>query len=83
MSRALVIAALLAGCANRSTVGPFVKSVARTGDYLAVVKCMITLEREELTEEQCTIEHVPLRAIPMQALPPAPPPTVPPAPPAR
>lgn len=70
MIRALVLvatlAASLAGCANRSQVGPYVKSVARTGEFLAVIKCFIVLEAEELREEACTIEHIPLRSIPMQ-----------------
>jgi hypothetical protein len=53
-----------AGCASQSQIGPYVKSVARNGAWLAVQKCMIVLEGEELLEGPCTIEQVPLMALP-------------------
>jgi len=79
--------ALLGGCATSSQIGPYVKHVARNGDWLVVHKCMIMLEGDELTETACTVEQLPLRSIPQgpppvgpaMAPPPAGMPTAPPA----
>ena len=60
----LAILLAFGGCATSSAVGPYVKSVARNGAWLAVQKCMIVLEGDDLTETSCTIENVPLGSIP-------------------
>lgn len=81
---------LSGGCVASSQIGPYVKHVARNGDWLVVHKCMIVLTGNELTETDCTVEQLPLRSIPQgpppvgpaMAPPPAGTPTAPPAPPA-
>ena len=60
----LVVTLAGAGCASQSQIGPYVKSVARNGAWLAVQKCMIVLVGEELEEGECTVEHVPLAVVP-------------------
>lgn len=78
---AVVLAAgALGGCASSSRIGPYVKHVARNGDWLVVHKCVIVLDGHYLTEADCTVEQLPLRSIP-QGPPPgsvAPPPSGPP-----
>ncbi|MGE0549679.1 MAG: hypothetical protein AB7O24_33690 [Kofleriaceae bacterium] len=89
-----IIAMIGAGCAigcggaPRSAIGPYVKNVARNGDWLAVIKCQIILEDNQLRDETCTIEQLPLGPIPIAPMsaapiePPAPaaaPAAVPPA----
>jgi hypothetical protein len=79
----LAASILLSGCVTTSSVGPYVKHVARNGDWLVVHKCMIVLEGDNLSESNCTVEQVPLRTIPVGApMPgqpmPQPPPVQPP-----
>jgi hypothetical protein len=69
--------ALLGGCVASSQIGPYVKHVARNGDWLVVHKCMIVLEGDALTETACTVEQLPLRSIP-QGPPPVGPALAPP-----
>jgi hypothetical protein len=75
-----LVLAFLVGCGTaHSQVGPYVKHVARNGDWLVIHKCMIVLDGVELGEASCTVEQMPLRALP-QAQPPmvqpgAPPPS--------
>jgi hypothetical protein len=68
VKRALVMLALSA-CSSSSQIGPYVKSVARNGAYLAVHKCMIVLVGETLEEGECTLEHVPLGTLPVAPYP--------------
>jgi len=82
-----LVLSFLVGCGSvHSQVGPYVKHVARNGDWLVIHKCMIVLDATELSEAACTVEQMPLRSLP-QAPPPmvqpgAPPPSgVPVAPP--
>jgi hypothetical protein len=65
LSLACALACALGGCASQSQIGPYVKSVARNGPWLAVTKCTIVLVGEELEEGTCTLEHVPLSQVPM------------------
>lgn len=75
---AFVVAVVVAGCgAGRSQVGPYVKSVIRDGEWLAVTKCMIVLDDEVLHEQECSLHKIPLRSVP----PPPPPAPVAVAPP--
>jgi len=72
--KVLALCVLLAACAGTSAsrVGPYVKHVARNGDWLAIYKCLIVLEDSDLHERNCTVEQIPLAAIPqMQMAPPA------------
>lgn len=76
--RRLLLVLLVAGCAQTSTVGPYVRHVARNGDWLVIHKCVIVLEDKDLSETDCTVEQLPLAAIPQmqpqmqpQPLPPA------------
>lgn len=67
----LVVLLVLVGCATRSQIGPYVKHVARNGDWLVIHKCVIVLEADELSEQSCTYEHLPLRQVPLGPPPPA------------
>jgi hypothetical protein len=62
----LLLAFLATGCVSTSQIGPYVKHVQRNGPWLAVTKCMIVLEGDDLNEAECTVEHVPLTSVPMQ-----------------
>ena len=66
-----LLLAALAGCASTSQVGPYVKHVARNGDWLVIHKCVIVLEDKNLSEEGCTVEQLPLAALPQMHMPPA------------
>lgn len=57
--------ALAGGCVSSSQIGPYVKHVARNGDWLVIHKCIIVLEGEELSEQSCTYEQLPLRQVPL------------------
>ncbi|MGE0870893.1 MAG: hypothetical protein AB7P03_20170 [Kofleriaceae bacterium] len=78
MIRCAIVVLLAAGCAvgcggaPRSAIGPYVKNIARNGDWLAVIKCQIILENNQLSEESCVIEQLPLGPIPMAPMPAAP-----------
>lgn len=74
--RAIVLALALAvtGCTSTTTIGPYVKSVARNGAWLAVQKCMIVMEDDVLSEGSCTVEHVPLGTLPPTPVAPTQPP---------
>lgn len=63
MMRVLAVL-LFAGCAQTSHVGPYVKHVARNGDWLVIHKCFIVLEDKTLSETDCTVEQVPLASVP-------------------
>jgi hypothetical protein len=68
MSRALGAMALASilggiGCAP-STIGPFVKTITRTSDALAIVSCEIVLSGSELSEGRCYSQVVPLPRTP-------------------
>jgi hypothetical protein len=64
----LALAVALAACApSTSQIGPYVKSVARNGAWLAVQRCMIVLEGNTLAEGECTVEQFPLGTIPQGA----------------
>jgi hypothetical protein len=56
--------ALCTGCMMPTPIGPYVKSVARNGAYLAVQKCTIVLDGDNLREAQCGWEQVPIAALP-------------------
>ena len=72
-----LLALLATGCVAHSQIGPYVKHVARNGDFLVVHKCIIVLDGDELSEQSCTVEQLPLRTLPT-----APPPANPVPPPA-
>lgn len=67
----ILLALALAGCTSTTTIGPYVKSVARNGAWLAVQKCMIVMEGDELSEGECTVDHVPLATVPAAPVAPA------------
>lgn len=80
----LFLAMLLVGCVSRSQIGPYVKHVARNGDWLVIHKCLIVLEGDDLTEQSCTYEQLPLRQVPLGPPPPVSgPPDVPTGPPVQ
>ena len=64
MRRTLALLMLVAGCVQTSYVGPYVKHVARNGEWLVIHKCFIVLEDKDLSETDCTVEQVPLAAVP-------------------
>jgi hypothetical protein len=66
----MVLALALTGCMSAKQIGPYVKSVARDGAWLAVTRCTIVVEGDNLSEGPCTLEHVPIGA--MTAAPVAP-----------
>jgi hypothetical protein len=78
--RVALVALLLTACAGESTVGPYVKSVARQGPWLIVQKCTIVLSGDELHEGECSMEQMPLGTIPIQQPPMVAPPGPPGAP---
>lgn len=64
MMRGMVVACvLLAACASRSHIGPYVKSVHREGGWLIVEKCTISLLGERLDESDCATDRVPLPTV--------------------
>ncbi len=69
----IILALALMGCTTATQIGPYVKSVARNGAWLAVQKCMIVMEGDNLEEGACTLEHVPLGTLPVAPGPMAPP----------
>ena len=86
MTRLLCVVLVVVGaCVPMSSIGPFVKRVARTDQVLTVEYCEIVLEGGKLREGACRLQTIPL------ALPPppsaAPPPPAPsgavPSPPAQ
>lgn len=62
--RVAMFALALAACTTTSQIGPYVKSVARNGAWLAVERCMIVLQGNTLAEGTCTLEQLPLGSIP-------------------
>jgi hypothetical protein len=63
MKRAICLVALV-GCTTTSTIGPFVKTITRTADTLAIVSCEILLQGDYLVEGRCYSQVVPLAGAP-------------------
>jgi hypothetical protein len=62
--RIAALALMLCSCMTATPIGPYVKTVARNGAYLAVQKCTIVLDGDNLREDQCGWEQVPIAALP-------------------
>ncbi|MFT3691727.1 MAG: hypothetical protein QM831_01215 [Kofleriaceae bacterium] len=57
----VLLALCVAGCVSGGTpIGPYVKTVARNGDFLAILRCQIVLEGDDLREDTCAWEQIPL-----------------------
>jgi len=54
----------LLGC-SPSVIGPFVKTVTRTGDTLAIISCEVVLQGGDLSEGRCYSQVVPLAGTPV------------------
>jgi hypothetical protein len=55
------IALLLAGCYARGPIGPYVRSMSRTGNALVIERCTIVLEGDDhLRFATCTTQQIPL-----------------------
>jgi hypothetical protein len=58
---------VLAGCVSRGPLGPYVRSVSRTGNTLIIENCTIVLEgNEQLRFDTCTTQQI---ALPPPAVP--------------
>jgi hypothetical protein len=56
-----VLALLLAGCYARGPVGPYVRSMSRSGNLLVIERCTIVLEGDDvLRYGACTTQQLPL-----------------------
>jgi hypothetical protein len=51
----------LGGCFARGPVGPYVRSMSRTGNALVVESCTIVLEGDDILRfDHCTTQQIPL-----------------------
>jgi hypothetical protein len=54
-----LLALLLAGCMSRGPLGPYVRSVSRTGNTLVIESCTIVLaDDDHVRFDQCTTQQI-------------------------